>query len=52
VTLVGKALDLHVDQVLETTREENLGMIRDTVRDLGAAVAKRIAQMADEASAN
>ena len=36
VTLVGKAWDLHVDQVLETTREENLGMIRDTVRDLGA----------------
>jgi hypothetical protein len=35
VTLVGKAWDLHVDQVLETTREENLGMIRDTVRDLG-----------------
>jgi 2-isopropylmalate synthase len=31
VTLVGKSWDLHVDQVLETTREENLGMIRDTV---------------------
>ena len=36
VTLVGKAWDLHVDQVLETTREENLGMIRDTVRYLCA----------------
>ncbi|KAJ1485403.1 hypothetical protein T484DRAFT_1793628, partial [Baffinella frigidus] len=34
ITLVGKAWDLHVDQVLETTREENLGMIRDTVRYL------------------
>jgi 2-isopropylmalate synthase len=34
VTLVGKSWDLHVDEVLETTREENLGMIRDTVRYL------------------
>ena len=36
VTLVGKSWDLHVDEVLETTREENLGMIRDTVRYLRA----------------
>ena len=36
VTLVGKSWDLHVDQVLETTREENLGMIRDTVAYLRA----------------
>lgn len=31
ITLVGKAWDLHVDVVLETTREENIAMIRDTV---------------------
>jgi isopropylmalate/homocitrate/citramalate synthase len=36
VTLVGKSWDLHVDQVLETTHEENLAMIRDTVRYLRA----------------
>ena len=34
VTLVGKSWDLHVDEVLETSREENLAMIRDTVRYL------------------
>jgi len=32
VTLVGKSWDLHVREVLETTPEENRGMIRDTVR--------------------
>ncbi|MBP1465440.1 citramalate synthase [Candidatus Chloroploca sp. M-50] len=31
VTLVGKSSILHVEQVLETTREENLAMIADTV---------------------
>lgn len=36
VTLVGKSWDLHVDEVLETTREENKDMIRDTVRYLRA----------------
>jgi len=32
VTLVGKSWDLHVHQVLETSLEENLSMIADTVR--------------------
>ncbi len=32
VTLVGKSWDLHVHHVLETTLEENLAMIGDTVR--------------------
>jgi 2-isopropylmalate synthase len=32
VTLVGKSSTLHVDRVLETTREENLRMISDSVR--------------------
>ncbi len=32
VTLVGKASDLHVREVLETTPEENLSMIADSVR--------------------
>ena len=36
VTLVGKSWDLHVDEVLVTSREENLAMIRDTVRYLRA----------------
>ena len=31
VTLVGKSSVLHVERVLETTRDENLRMIRDTV---------------------
>lgn len=31
VTLVGKSSVLHVEQVLETTREENLAMIADSV---------------------
>jgi 2-isopropylmalate synthase len=34
VTLVGKSSRLHVDEVLRTTEEENLGMIRDSVRYL------------------
>jgi 2-isopropylmalate synthase len=34
ITLVGKAWDLHVDVVLETSREENIAMIRDTVKYL------------------
>jgi 2-isopropylmalate synthase len=32
VTIVGKASDVHVREVLETTAEENLAMISDTVR--------------------
>lgn len=32
VTLVGKTWDLHVSEVLRTTREENLRLIADTVR--------------------
>ena len=31
VTLVGKSWTLHVEKVLETTRDENLAMIRDSV---------------------
>jgi 2-isopropylmalate synthase len=34
VTFVGKASDVHVRDVLETTAEENLAMIADTVRFL------------------
>jgi 2-isopropylmalate synthase len=34
VTIVGKSWDLHVEKVLETTREENLAMIGDSVRYL------------------
>jgi len=34
ITLVGKANDVHVRQVLETTPEENLAMIADSVRFL------------------
>jgi 2-isopropylmalate synthase len=34
VTIVGKSWDLHVHHVLETTLEENLAMICDTVRYL------------------
>jgi 2-isopropylmalate synthase len=34
VTIVGKAHDLHVRAVLETTNEENLSMIADSVRFL------------------
>ena len=32
VTLVGKSWDLHVHEVLGTTLEENLAMIRDSIR--------------------
>jgi 2-isopropylmalate synthase len=32
VTIVGKANDVHVRDVLETTREENLAMIADSIR--------------------
>ncbi len=31
ITLVGKAWDMHVSRVLETTLEENLAMVRDSV---------------------
>jgi len=31
ITIVGKTWDLHVDQVLRVSREENLAMIRDSV---------------------
>jgi 2-isopropylmalate synthase len=34
VTIVGKASDVHVREVLETTGEENLAMVSDTVRHL------------------
>jgi len=34
VTIVGKANDIHVREVLETTTEENLAMIADTIRFL------------------
>ena len=34
ITLVGKSWDLHVTQVLETTLEENLAMIADSIRFL------------------
>ncbi|MEI6562744.1 MAG: citramalate synthase [bacterium] len=34
VTLVGKTSDLHVREVLRTSRAENLAMVRDTVRYL------------------
>jgi 2-isopropylmalate synthase len=34
VTIVGKSWDLHVTDVLETTLEENLAMIRDSVQYL------------------
>ena len=37
VTLVGKTWDLHVKEVLGTTLEENLNMIRDSVACLKAA---------------
>jgi 2-isopropylmalate synthase len=37
VTLVGKTHDLHVRQVLETTPEENLAMIADSVRMIRSA---------------
>jgi len=41
VTIVGKSWDLHVTQVLETTLEENLRMVSDSIRYLkskGSAV--------------
>jgi 2-isopropylmalate synthase len=41
VTVVGKSSVLHVDRVLETTREENLLMVRETVaflKELGREV--------------
>lgn len=34
ITLVGKSWDLHVTRILETTLEENLDMIADTIRFL------------------
>lgn len=34
VTLVGKSWDLHVEQVIDTTLDENLAMIADSVRCL------------------
>ncbi len=37
ITLVGKTWDLHVDEVLCVAREENLAMIRDSVRFCAAA---------------
>src|SRR3989304_5463913 len=33
-TIVGKAHDLHVTRILETTTEENLAMIADSIRNL------------------
>ncbi len=36
VTIVGKTWDLHVHHVLETTLDENLAMIGDSVRYLAA----------------
>ena len=36
ITLVGKSWDLHVTQVLETTLEENLAMLADSIRFLKA----------------
>jgi 2-isopropylmalate synthase len=41
VTIVGKTWDLHVDEVLRVSREENLAMIRESlgfVRDAGCEV--------------
>ncbi|MEM1445703.1 MAG: citramalate synthase [Planctomycetota bacterium] len=32
ITIVGKTWDLHVDEVLRVSRDENLAMIRDSVR--------------------
>jgi len=32
ITIVGKTWDLHVQDVLKTSREENINMIRDTVK--------------------
>ncbi|MGQ9683124.1 MAG: citramalate synthase [Anaerolineae bacterium] len=37
ITLVGKSSVLHVEQVLRTTRDENLAMIADSVRYLSRA---------------
>jgi len=37
VTLVGKSWDLHVEQVIETTLDENLAMIEDSVRYMKSA---------------
>ncbi|MDA1215715.1 MAG: citramalate synthase, partial [Chloroflexi bacterium] len=31
ITLVGKSWDMHVEQVLETSLEENLAMVRDSI---------------------
>eukprot|EP00960_Hanusia_phi_P046855 758078-Hanusia_phi.AAC.3 len=55
VTLVGKSWDLHVDQVLETSREENLAMIFDTVsylKSLGREVMLDAEHFYDGYSAN
>ena len=37
ITIVGKTWDLHVDEVLRVSREENLGMIRESVAYAKAA---------------
>lgn len=37
VTIVGKTWDLHVDEVLQVSRDENLAMIRETVAHCRAA---------------
>lgn len=37
ITIVGKTWDLHVDEVLRVSREENLAMIRDSVAFCAAA---------------
>jgi 2-isopropylmalate synthase len=37
ITIVGKTWDLHVDEVLRVSREENLAMIADSVRYCGQA---------------
>ncbi|CAM9351380.1 unnamed protein product [Discosporangium mesarthrocarpum] len=37
VTIVAKAWDLHVDHILEVSREENLAMVRESVAHLKAA---------------
>lgn len=40
ITIVGKTWDLHVDEVLRVSREENLAMIRDSVGFCAANVVK------------
>ena len=41
ITIVGKTWDLHVDEVLRVSREENLAMIRDSVAYCSAEQGKR-----------